>query len=82
MEEDARRKKRAEQEKKVVIFTLVLGVLVAVGGLGGLLVGLLLNGGSLESNPFLPLVLSVAGLALALIVADTLTKKLLAKWIS
>jgi hypothetical protein len=76
------RKKRAMQQRKVMVFTLLMGVLVAVGALGGLFVGLLVNGGSLENDPFLPIVLSVGGLALALVAADRLTKKLLANWIA
>ena len=76
------RKKRAEQQRKVLVFTLVMGVLVAVGALGGLFVGILINGGSLENDPALPLALSVIGLTLSLVAADRLTKKLLANWIA
>jgi hypothetical protein len=76
------KKKRAKQQRKVLVFTFVMGVLVAVGALGGLFVGLLINGGSLENNPALPLALSVLGLALSLVAADKLTKKLLANWIA
>jgi hypothetical protein len=80
-QDEAMKKKRAEQQRKVLVFTLVMGFLVAVGALGGLFIGLLLTGGSLESDPALPLGLSVLGLALSLVAVDRLTKKLLANWI-
>ena len=80
-QDEAMKKKRAEQQRKVLVFTLLMGFLVAVGALGGLLVGILLNGGSLENDPALPLGLSVLGLALSLVGVDRLTKKLLTNWI-
>lgn len=80
--DEARRKKRAAQERKVLVFTLLMGVLVAVGGLGGLFLGILLVGGSIETDVALPLSLSVVGLALSLVAADRMTKKLLTKWIA
>ncbi len=81
-QDEATKKKRAEQQRKVLVFTLVIGVLVAVGALGGLFVGILVVGGSLENDPALPIGLSVLGLALSLVAADRLTKKLLANWIA
>jgi hypothetical protein len=75
-------KKRAEQQRKVLVFTLVMGILVAVGALGGLFLGLLIDGGSLESNPALPIGHSVLGLSLSLVAADRLARKLLANWIA
>jgi len=81
-DQDATKKKRAEQQRKVLVFTLVMGVLVAVGALGGLFLGLLIDGGSLENDPALPIGLSVLGLALSLVAADRLTKKMLANWIA
>ena len=80
--DEALKKKRADQQRKVLIFTIVMGFLVAGGALGGLLAGLLIGGGSLESNPALPIGLSVVGLALSLVASDRLTKKLLANWIA
>ena len=80
--DDLMKKKRAKQERKVLLFTLVMGILVAAGALGGLFIGLLINGGRLEDDPFLPIILSVVGLALALVASDRLTRKILAKWIA
>ena len=80
--DEAIRKKRAEQQRKVLVFTIVMGFLVAVGALGGLFVGLLITGGSLESDPAIPIGLSILGLALSLVAMDRLTKKLLANWIA
>jgi hypothetical protein len=76
------KKKRAEQQRKVLIFTLLMGFLVAFGALGGLFLGYFINGGSLYSDPALSIGLSVLGLALSLVAAYKLTKKLLAKWIA
>jgi len=80
--DEAAKKKRARQVRKVFVFTLAMGVVVAAGALGGLLAGLLLDGGSIETDPFLPVGLSLAGLAVALVAVDRLTKKLLTKWIA
>jgi hypothetical protein len=77
-DDEAKRRLRANREKKVQLFTLALGFLVASGALGGLFVGLWLNGlGQMGGNPLLPLVLSMIGLAVALVVAYRLTKRLL-----
>ena len=81
-QDEASKKRRARQERKVLVFTLAMGVVVAAGALGGLLAGLLLEGGSIESDPFLPIGLSLAGLAVAIVAVDRLTKKLLTKWIA
>ena len=82
-EDGVMKEKRAEQQRKVLVFTLLMGLLVALGALGGLFLGLLFGGlGSLERNPVPSLVLSVVGMALALVAADRLTKKLLPKWIA
>ena len=81
-QDEALRRKRERQQRKVMVFTLLMGFLVAGGALGGLLVGYFVNGGSLYGDPALPIGLSVLGLALSLIAVDRLTKKLLAKWIA
>jgi F0F1-type ATP synthase assembly protein I len=81
-QEEASKRKRASQERKVLVFTLAMGVLVAGGSLGGLFVGYLINGGSIYDDPFLPLGLSLLGLALSIVAVDRLAKKLLTKWIA
>ena len=81
-QDEASRKKRESQQKKVTVFTLLMGFLVAFGALGGLFAGYILNGGSLYNDPLLPVGLSVGGLALSLVAVDRLTKNLLAKWIA
>lgn len=81
-QDEASKRKTAWRQRKVMVFTILMGFLVAAGSLGGLLAGYFANGGTLYGDPAIPLGLSVLGLALSLIVVDRLTKKVLTKWIA
>ena len=82
-EEKAARELRRKREVKVQVFTLVMGLVVALGALAGLFVGLSLSGAiGFGNNPLLPIVFSLLGLALTLVLAYRLTKRLLIRWLA
>lgn len=81
-ENEEEKRKWNQRQRKVTFFTVALGAVIAGAALGGLFVALLLGGASEGGNPYLLVLLSVGGLAIGLVAADYLTKKLLAKWIA
>jgi|GEM_PF-3101287 len=82
-QDEASRRLRRKREKKVQLFTLALGFIVAGGALGGLFVGLWMDDvWGMAENPAPPILLSLAGLSLSVLAAYYITKKLLAKWLA